>query len=60
MTVRYIAIFIIGFIMTFFIPGDLFDHPNTAVSIFMRFCNALIILFLTWLLQPSPAKEEPK
>lgn len=58
MKYRYIAIFLIGFIMTYFIPGDLFDHPITAVSLFMRFCNGLIILFLTWLFQPSPSKEK--
>nr|WP_039806521.1 hypothetical protein [Jeotgalibacillus malaysiensis] len=58
MTVRYIVIFIIGFIMTYFLPGDLFDHPNTVVSIFMRICAAVAFLFLTWVFQPSPSQEK--
>ncbi|MFB1082536.1 hypothetical protein [Jeotgalibacillus sp. JSM ZJ347] len=58
MTIRYIAILILGFIMTYFIPGDLFEHPNIWVGLLMRLCAALIFLFLTWLLQPNPSEEK--
>ncbi|MGM7634284.1 hypothetical protein [Bacillus sp. Hm123] len=54
MVLRYVVIFLLGFLSTFIIPVDPFDQSNLALSLFSRMIFALFFLLIIWLLQKTP------
>lgn len=53
MVFRYIFVFAIGFLLTFFLTVDFFNQDNVAFSLFFRAIFALFFVFIIWLLQPK-------
>ncbi|AOH57301.1 hypothetical protein ABE28_023390 [Peribacillus muralis] len=58
MLLRYIIIFIIGFLSTFIIQDDFFNQYNLMLNIFFRITWALFFLLIIWLLQKNQKKSD--
>ncbi|KIL74134.1 hypothetical protein SD77_2944 [Bacillus badius] len=60
MILKYIIIFLLGFLLTFIVSVDFFDQYNLALSLFSRIIFALFFLLIIWLLQKIFYKRSTK
>ena len=56
--IRWIAIFIIGFIMTYILPDSFTGTDSLVIDVLLRVGIALLFVLLTWLVQQKKKKNE--
>ncbi len=52
--IRWIAVFIIGFAMTYILPDDFISTDRFTVEMVIRTVMSLFFVFIIWLLKPNP------
>ncbi|MGN7408751.1 hypothetical protein [Sporosarcina sp. SAFN-010] len=52
--IRWIAVFIIGFVLTYILPDDFIRADRFTVEVVIRTVMSLFFVFIIWLLKPKP------
>ncbi|MDW0111108.1 hypothetical protein [Sporosarcina aquimarina] len=52
--IRWIAVFILGFVLTYILPDDFISKDRLVVELLIRTMMTLFFVFLIWVMKPNP------